>query len=368
MSYTTFNKNKVNHLIEPMFFGESVGIARYDQVRFPWIDKHTDKQLSFFWRPEEIDLSNDRSEFNELEQHEMDIFTSNLKYQILLDSVQGRSPNIALLPLVSLPELETWIETWSFSETIHSRSYTHIIRNIYNNPSEVFDHIIDMPEIVERAESVTADYDELIRLTTLRNSKKSWSSAEQFALEDSLFKTMVSVNVLEGVRFYVSFACSYAFAERKLMEGNAKVIKLINRDEQLHLSVTQQIIQHWINGKDNQAMQDCAIRNFNFIEQCFRDACEQEKEWANYLFKDGSMIGLNTEILCQYIEYLTDMRIKAIGLSPIYNAKTNPLPWITAWTNSDNMQVAPQEVQLTSYLTGALDSGVNTSDFNGLSL
>ena len=226
MSFTTFNKKKVDAMLEPMFFGESVNVARYDQVKFPWVDKLTEKQLGFFWRPEEINLSEDAGQFANLPDNEKHIFLSNLKYQILLDSVQGRSPNLAFLPVVSLPELETWIETWSFSETIHSRSYTHIIRNIVTDPGIIFDSIMDNPEIMARATSVTKYYDRLIQLN---NYKSLGQIVDQEQHEDALFLCMVAVNVLEAIRFYVSFACSFAFAERKLMEGNAKVIKLIAR-------------------------------------------------------------------------------------------------------------------------------------------
>lgn len=367
----TFNQTKSNHLEQPMFFGEGVNVSRYDQIKFPWIDKHTDKQLSFFWRPEEVDLSSDRGEYSNLPENEKHIFISNLKYQTLLDSVQGRSPNLAFLPLVSLPELETWVETWSFSETIHSRSYTHIIRNIVSDPGAVFDSILENDEIIKRAESVTKDYDELIELScertlAMRNGTP-WASDKQMKIEDALFRTMVSVNVLEGVRFYISFACSFAFAERSLMEGNAKVIKLIARDETLHLSVTQQIIQSWINNRDSEAMHLAAQRNFSFIEECFTDAVEQEKAWADYLFKDGSMIGLNATILHSYIEYIANVRCKALGVT-LNDSKTNPLPWMNNWLVSDNVQVAPQESEISNYLTGQVDSSVSKDDFCGFDL
>jgi len=362
MRYTTFSQNnKLSHLEQQMFFGENVAVARYDNMRFPWIDKLTEKQLSFFWRPEEVDLSKDKIDFAALSDAEKHIFTSNLKYQTLLDSVQGRSPNVAFLPIVSLPELETWIETWSFSETIHSRSYTHIIRNVYVHPTEVLDQITTTPEIIQRATAITTEYDNLIKLI-------HDESATQRQKEDALFRTMVSVNVLEAVRFYVSFACSFSFAERELMEGNAKIIRLIARDEALHLSGTQRIIQHWINGKDTQAMQDAAARNFNFIEYCFRQAVEQEKAWADYLFKDGSMIGLNANILKQYIEYIANVRMKALGLAPLYNQDVNPIPWINTWLQSDNIQVAPQETEISAYLTGQVNTNVSTNDFAGMEI
>src|SRR6056300_1733538 len=165
MAYSTFNQTKNDQLKEPMFLGQSVNVARYDQQKFEIFEKLIEKQLSFFWRPEEVDVSSDRIDYNKLPDHEKHIFISNLKYQTLLDSIQGRSPNVALLPLVSLPELETWIETWSFSETIHSRSYTHIIRNITNDPSLIFDDIVGNKDIVERADDITKYYDDLIRYT-----------------------------------------------------------------------------------------------------------------------------------------------------------------------------------------------------------
>ena len=349
-------------MTQPMFFGEGVNVARYDEMRFPWIDKLTEKQLSFFWRPEEVDLSKDNIDFNQrLTDAEKHMFTSNLKYQTLLDSVQGRSPNVSFLPIVSLPELETWIETWSFSETIHSRSYTHIIRNVYPDPSAILDSITNDRQILKRANSVTEEYDNLIKLTHDENA-----TLEQ--KEDALFRTMVSVNVLEAVRFYVSFACSFSFAERELMEGNAKVIKLIARDEALHLSGTQRIIQHWINGQDSNRMQEAAIRNFSYIAECFEDAAEQEKEWATHLFSEGSVVGLNAEMLSQYVEYITDTRMKALGLAPIYNRKDNPLPWMNSWLVSDNVQVAPQESEISSYLVGQIDSSVSKDEFKDFTL
>jgi len=360
---SVFPQQSNNHLSQSMFFGENVNVARYDSMRFPWIDKLTERQLSFFWRPEEIDITKDSIDFNErLTEAEQHMFTSNIKYQTLLDSVQGRSPNLALLPIVSLPELETWIETWAFSETIHSRSYTHIIRNVFNAPSEILNEITSNEHIIARASSVTDEYDKLIALTQL-NSK-----ATQHEKEDALFRTMVSVNVLEAVRFYVSFACSFSFAERELMEGNAKIIKLIARDEALHLSGTQRIIQHWINGDDNEAMQEAAIRNFGYIAEAFEEAAEQEKEWARYLFSHGSVIGLNEKMLSEYVEYITDIRMKALGLMPLYGRKNNPLPWMNNWLNSSTYQVAPQETQITSYLSGAVDSSVSADDFDGMTI
>ncbi|WP_040727751.1 class Ia ribonucleoside-diphosphate reductase subunit beta [Thiomicrorhabdus sp. Kp2] len=370
-TYSTFCRSTNNALKEPMFFGQNVNVARYDQQKYPFFEKLIEKQLSFFWRPEEVDLSSDRTEYSDLPDNEKHIFISNLKYQTLLDSVQGRSPNVALLPLVSLPELETWIETWAFSETIHSRSYTHIIRNIVADPSIVFDDIVTNEEIVKRAESVTQYYDELIALTNhMYANQIDIAQDDEFRkkIKTMLYLTVVSVNVLEAIRFYVSFACSFSFAERSLMEGNAKVIKLIARDEALHLSGTQNMIQMMAEGKDDPEMAEIALEQREATYEIFREAAEQEKQWAEYLFKDGSMIGLNASILKDYVEYITNVRLRAIQLEPIFANTSNPLPWMNNWLVSDNVQVAPQESEISSYLVGQVDSKVETDDFSDFSL
>ncbi len=378
MSYSIFNKKISDTLVQPMFFGDSVNVARFDKQKFEIFEKLTEKQLSFFWRPEEIDVSKDRMDFTKLLPNEKHIFISNLQYQILLDSVQGRSPIIAFLPIVSLPEVENWIETWSFSETIHSRSYTHIIRAIVNEPGVVFDDIMKTNEIIQRAESVSKHYDELIKYTQaylLHGTGKLKIQEEEllidlYRLKKQLYLTIMSVNILEAVRFYVSFACSFAFAERKVMEGNAKIIKMIARDEALHLTGTQHMLNLMSDGKDDPDMQKIAKECEDEVITMFREACEQEKDWAEYLFRDGSMIGLNAQILKQYLEYITNVRMKALNLNPIFDECTNPLPWINHWLDSDNVQVAPQETEITSYLVSAIDNTLDEqdSDFNGFEL
>lgn len=377
MSYSTFNRKQFDSMKEPMFFGENVNVARYDQQKHPIFEKLIEKQLSFFWRPEEVDLSSDRKDFQQLAEHEQHIFLSNLKYQTLLDSVQGRSPNVALLPIVSLPELETWIETWSFSETIHSRSYTHIIRNIVNDPTVIFDDIIVNTEITKRADSVSVYYDRLIEMVSLYNTLgmgthhipgKGNVEISMPALKKALYLTIASVNVLEAIRFYVSFACSFAFAERTLMEGNAKIIKLIARDEALHLTGTQHMLNLMASGKDDPEMAVIAEECQEEVRNIFIEAAEQEKEWATYLFKDGSMIGLNAQILGQYVEYITNVRMQAVGLDTCFSTKHNPIPWINAWLVSDNVQVAPQEAEISSYLVGQTDNSLDDSDFDDFDL
>ena len=370
MSYSIFNQKVNDTLTEPMFFGGSVNVARFDQQKFEMFEKLTEKQLSFFWRPEEIDVSKDKIDFAKLRSNEKHIFISNLQYQILLDSVQGRSPSIAFLPIVSLPELENWIETWSFSETIHSRSYTHIIRAIVNDPGVVFDEIMKTDEIIQRATSVSEYYDELIKYSQayllhgegkheLNNEKLDVSL---YGLKRLLYLTIMSVNILEAIRFYVSFACSFAFAERKVMEGNAKIIKLIARDEALHLTGTQHMINLMQDGKDDPDMKKIAKECESEVIQMFKDGAKQEKEWAEYLFRDGSMIGLNAEILKQYLEYITNVRMEALNMKPIFKQNTNPLPWMSHWLDSDIVQVAPQETEITSYLVSAIDNTMSSED------
>lgn len=361
--YTTFNSKHFDATKETMFLGESVNVARYDKQRYPFLEKLTEKQNSFFWVPQEIDLSKDRIDFGMLPDHEKHIFLSNLKYQILLDSVQGRAPNIAFLPIVSLPELETFIETWSYFETIHSRSYTHIIRSVFDDPSATLDSIINTDAVVDRAQSVTKYYDDLIRYTNM------YSLGHDFgvhALKRALYLTLMSVNVLEGIRFYVSFACSFSFAERKIMEGNAKIIKLIARDEAVHLSATQFILNNIV--KEDPDFARIAEETRDEVRQIFREAAEQEIAWAHYLMKDGSTMGLTVGILENYVKHLTNTRMNALGLAPLFEETKNPIPWISNWLVSDNVQVAPQETEITSYLVGAIDSEVEEEAFDGFDL
>ncbi len=376
MKYTTFNQINNDPLHEPMFFGNPVNVARYDQQKHSIFEKLIEKQISFFWRPEEVDVSKDRVDFQKLSESEKHIFISNLKYQTLLDSIQGRSPNIAFLPIISIPELETWTESWSFFETIHSRSYTHILRNLFGDPSSIFADIVENEQIKKRAADISKYYDDLIFYTqlwqTLGEGTHNINGEEHVvtmrSLKVKLFLCMNSVNALEAIRFYVSFACTFAFAERELMEGNSKIIRLISRDENLHLTSTQHILNLWAKGKDDPEMAEIAIEYKQQATDIFLDAVNQEKEWAEYLFQNGSMIGLNKDILCQYVEFIANHRMSAIGLGQPFDIKNNPLPWMNNYLNSDNVQVAPQESEISSYLVGQIDSEVGSNDFDEFEL
>ena len=360
MKYSVFKSGTQDYLNQPMFLGEPVSVARFDEQKFPVFEKITERQLSLFWRPEEVDISQDKADFQRLDEGAKHIFISNLKYQTLLDSVQGRSPNVALLPLVSTPELENWIETWAFSETIHSRSYTYILRTIFDDPSAVLDDITINEQILARAEIISKSYDRVIELGQEYNR----GECDEYELKTALYQCMLAVNALEGIRFYVSFACSFAFAERGMMEGNAKIIRLIADDEALHLSGTQNIINMWRAGRDDPDMAKIIQEQGDMARDLYAQVAQQEKDWADYLFENGSIIGLNAEILHEYVEYITDQRMKAIGMSPIFgDSNKNPIPWVNDWLSNNQVQVAPQETELTSYLTSQVNMNVPVGSF-----
>ena len=370
---TVFNTQEVNTLKQPMFFGSPLGVQRYDTYKYPEFEKLTQQQLSFFWRPEEISLQKDKADYLTLRPEQKHIFTSNLKYQILLDSVQGRGPGMAFIPYCSLPELEAAMTVWEFMEMVHSRSYTYIIKNVYANPSEVFDTIIKDEMILERASSVTGAYDDFINSAHQYDSSSMWKFAnegvcigknERIELKRKLYRAIANVNILEGIRFYVSFACSFAFGELKIMEGSAKIISLISRDESCHLNLTQKIINKWKRGDDPE-MVTLIKEEEQYVYKMFETAVNEEKRWAQYLFKDGSMIGLNDKLLFNYVEWIANRRMKSIGLNPMFDIpmKNNPLPWTEHWLNSKEVQEAPQETEKISYLVGALNQDMDANAF-----
>jgi len=363
----TFNRKKIDWTKQPMFFGEEPNTQRFDQQRYPIFEKLNQQQLGFFWRPEEVSLQKDRNDYHLLTDEQKHIFTSNLKYQTLLDSVQGRGPCLAFLPFCSLPELESLLVAWDFIETIHSRSYTYIMKNVYSDPTEVLDTIITTKEIMKRAETVTESYDKFIEYAhkyTLLNK------GDRKELKKLLYLTLINVNILEGIRFYVSFACSFAFGELKLMEGSAKIISLIARDENLHLAISQNIINNYRLKENDKEMLQIIKDTEQEVYDMYNTAVEQEKDWAKYLFKEGSMIGLNDKLLNDYVEFMANKRMKAIGLKPQYDQpkSNNPLPWTTHWLNSRSLQNAPQETEIESYVVGGIKQDVEKDSFKGFKL
>ena len=375
---TVFNKQHVNTKTQPMFFGAPLGVQRYDEYKYPVFDKLTTQMLGYFWRPEEVSLQKDRADYQSLRPEQKHIFTSNLKYQILLDSVQGRGPGMAFAPYTALPELESAMNVWQFMEMIHSKSYTYIIKNVYSDPSEVFDTILNDERILDRAKSVTRAYDDFINEAQKWGQSNLWKDGwENTQVKDNstnelkrkLYRAVANVNILEGIRFYVSFACSFAFGELKLMEGSAKIISLISRDENQHLVLTQNIMKNWMNGDDPE-MQQIAEEEKDNVISMFKNAVREEKEWAEYLFKDGSMIGLNDKLLSQYVEWIANKRMKALGFDPIYDQplRNNPLPWTQHWISSKGLQVAPQETEVESYVVGGIKQDIKKDSFSGFKL
>ena len=375
---TVFNTEEVDTKKQPMFFGKPLGVQRYDNFKYNQFENLTKQQLGYFWRPEEVSLQKDRGDYQSLRPEQKHIYTSNLKYQIMLDSVQGRAPGMAFLPYCSLPELEACMECWSFMEMIHSRSYTYVIKNVYPDPTEVFDKILTDDRILERAASVTESYDTFINYAQEWGQGHMWEEGWKSSptsvwtrkdLKRHLYRAVANVNILEGIRFYVSFACSFAFGELKLMEGSAKIISLIARDENQHLAITQNIINNWRKGDDPE-MTEIVKEEEQWTYKMFDRCVNEEKVWAEYLFKDGSMIGLNDKLLHQYVEWIANKRMKAIGLKPVYDipARNNPLPWTQHWISSKGLQVAPQETEVESYVVGGIKQDVKKDTFSGFKL
>ena len=375
---TVFNTEEVDVKKQPMFFGKPLGVQRYDTYKYPAFENLTKSQLGYFWRPEEVSLQKDRGDYGTLRPEQKHIFTSNLKYQTMLDSVQGRAPGMAFAPYCSLPELEGCMNIWQLMEMIHSRSYTYIIKNIYSDPAEVFDTILRDERILERAASVTGAYDTFINYAHEYDQSNAWKPDmrshpnSEWTVKDlkkHLYRAVANVNILEGIRFYVSFACSFAFGELKLMEGSAKIISLIARDENQHLAITQNILNYWKKG-DDPDMIEISKEQEPWLIEAFKKCVNEEKAWAEYLFKDGSMIGLNDKLLHQYVEWVANRRIKALGLKQIYDipAKNNPLPWTEHWISSKGLQVAPQETEVESYIVGGIKQDVTKDSFSGFKL
>lgn len=375
---TVFNTQPTNHLAAKMFFDEggSLGTARYDAVKYPEINFLWDKQVGFFWMPTEVSLDTDRGDFMRLSPSEQHIFTSNLKRQIVLDSVQGRSPTSILGPVTTLPEMEVFEQAWGFFETIHSKSYTHVIQNVYPDPSAVFDEMMNIPEITACAADISRYYDDF-------NEYSMWYQLlgygthyvngrtiiiDEYILKKKLWLTIASINILEGIRFYVSFACSWAFAENKLMEGNAKIIRMICRDENLHLALTQKLMTSILPSDDPmfaRIKRDTRAE----VSKMFVDAMNQEKEWAKFLFKDGSIVGLNAYLLSSYVDWRGAHQMKAVGYVPDFEYPTsNPLPWVDGWISSKNLQVAPQETEQTMYVSNGIDNKIDGNAFKGFTL
>lgn len=349
MRKTVLNKENQDTTKEPLFLGKDLSLQRFDRLKYPEFEKLMKQQWELFWTPFEISLTKDRNDFKNLSPVEQRIFTKNLQFQTLMDSVISRGiPELS--HYVSNPELESCMSTWQFFENIHSYSYTYIIQNIYSNPTEILDECLKDKEILARCDSVSKEYDKL------KNPDRD--------IKDQIYLTLISVNILEAIRFYVSFVCAFWFGDQKKMIGNADIIKKIRSDEAKHLSITQSIINILIKEK-SEGFQDTIRRCESEGIDLFKHAVNEEKAWCDYLFKDGSLLGLNSEIMYEYIEWLADTRMKAIGLPTQYNVKQSPIRgWATPWFSSESVQVAPQESEITSYKISASTNDLDDIDFS----
>jgi ribonucleoside-diphosphate reductase beta chain len=349
---TVLNKQNIDLLRNPMFLGEDLALQRYDIKKYPKFYDLYNQQLNYYWRPQEISLIKDIGDYKMLSDEERFVFDSNIRFQTMTDSMLSRSIG-KLLDFCTNSELEICMNTWSFFETIHSNSYTYILENVYPDATKFFDSILGDKEIVKRAEFIANKYDSLIT--------PSDDPRQQ------IFDAVLSTQIVEGLTFYVSFACSFYFRYRKKMEGNGKIIGLISRDENLHVAITQNIMKNWEENPD-EGFQTIVKQNEDKVYEFYRAAVEAEKEWADYLFSHGSLVGLTPDSLKKYIEWLANNRLMSLGYKKLYDTKHNPLSgWLDGFYDSTKIQVAPQETEGAAYVKGVTND-VTDSTFEGFKL
>ena len=360
MSKEQYNLSKqTNYLKRTMFLDPEgpVTVQRFEEVKYPRLAKYEETARGFFWVPEEISLTKDKIDHKDSSDAIKHIFTSNLLRQTALDSIQGRAPSQVFSPVISIPELEALVSNWSFFETnIHSKSYSHIIRNVYGVPKEEFNKIHDTKEIVEMSASVGKYYDELHQLNCLKESDPK--SVSEKSHINAIWLALNASYALEALRFMVSFATSLAMVENKIYIGNGNIISLILQDELLHTEWTAWLINNVV--KDDPrfivAKQECERE----VYELYLDVIREEKEWAEYLFSRGVVIGLNAEILSDFVDYTAFNRLKDIGIK--YNEnhpKHSPIPWFNKHVNINKKQSALQETESTNYVIGVMSDVVD---------
>jgi len=354
MSIQQYNLNiRTDYLNRKMFLDPAgpVTIQRFEEVKYPKIAKFEETARGFFWQPEEISLTKDANDFKEASDAVKHIFTSNLLRQTALDSLQGRAPSQVFTPVVSLPELEALIYNWSFFETnIHSKSYSHIIRNIYNVPKEVFNTIHDTQEIIDMASSVGKYYDDLHRINC---AKELGQPVEEQEHVRAIYMALHASYALEAFRFMVSFATSLAMVENKIFIGNGNIISLILQDELLHKGWTAYLINQVIkeDSRFSAIKQECESE----VYQLYMDVIREEKAWADYLFKMGPVIGLNANVLKDFVDYTAAGALKEIGIKYQGNSpRSTPIPWFTKHSDTSKKQSALQETESTNYVLGVM--------------
>jgi len=350
---TVLNKKNIPVDERIMFLGEDLSLQRYDQFKYPKFFELWEQQENYRWRPQRIDLSKDRVDFEKLNPTERFIFESNIRWQTMTDSMLSRSIH-KMSEYVTNPELELCMGTWASMEQMHSFSYTHIFKNVTKNATAFFDSILEDKEILVRAKEISEAYDRL-----LINSKD---------IKEKILDSVICTNITEGVSFYTSFICSFFFGYKGLMEGSAKIIGEIARDENLHVAITQNIIKNWKN-RPEEGFQELLNDSEEKIYDLYQLAVNNEKKWVDYLFSHGSLLGLNEEILHGYIEWLANTRLSAIGYKKIFDQKKNPVSgWSTRYFDSSKVQIAPQESELESYLVDSANTSLKDSDFDDIEL
>ncbi len=366
-----YDTHKIDFTKEPMFFGEGKNTQRFDVMKYKFFDTNNDNQQARFWRPQEISLLKDKKDFPLMAEHKKWIVTKTLQKLIFLDSLQGRSPFATFGLITTLPELENDILTWTFFEgSIHSKSYSHNLRNVYTNPSEVFDETFEIPLLMKHAGSISGPYNELFKhvIDYLYKQQNNIPTDEKYMkkLKKQVVRALINVNILEGIRFYSGFASIWAITEGEgIIAGTSRILRLICRDENQHLALTQKIINILRKTKD-EGFVEIFEEMEEEITEMYMTAISEEFEWADLLYSKGSVVGLNAVIIKDYLMYLTHTRTKAIGIKGIYPTHTkNPLPWIEAWITESATEGTPQEDEITDYVQGAidLDDSINNQEY-----
>jgi ribonucleoside-diphosphate reductase beta chain len=366
MSKQQYNlETKTDYLSRKMFLDPAgpVTIQRFEEFKYPKIAKLEETARGFFWIPEEVSLTKDAQDFKDASDAVKHIFTSNVLRQTALDSLQGRGPSQIFTPVISLPELEALVYNWTFFETnIHSRSYSHIIRNIYNVPKDVFNTIHDTQEIIDMASSVGQYYD---KLHVLNCKKELGHKIDEKEHIKAIWMALNASYALEAFRFMVSFATSLAMVENKIFIGNGNIISLILQDEILHKDWTAYIINQVVKEDPRfaQAKQECEQE----VYALYMDVIREEKAWADYLFKKGPVIGLNASILKEFVDYTAATALKEVGIKYQANApKSTPIPWFNKHSSTSNKQTALQENESTNYVIGVMSSDINYDELPNL--
>ena len=357
-------KTPTNYLKRKMFLDGVVTVQRFEEYRYPKIAKFEELARGFFWVPEEISLTKDKMDHKEASDAVKHIFTSNLLRQTALDSIQGRAPAQVFNPVISIPELESLVSNWSFFETnIHSKSYSHIIRNVYGVPKEEFNKIHDTTEIVDMASSVGTYYDLLHKFNCQKETDPTAVSETDHIR--AIWLALNASYALEALRFMVSFATSLAMVENRIFIGNGNIISLILQDELLHAEWTAWIINNVV--KDDERFAQIVDSCRDEVYAMYMEVIAEEKAWAEYLFKKGVVIGLNAAILSDFVDYTAFVRLKDIGIKYLADhPKTSPIPWFNKHLNIGKKQTALQESESTNYVIGAMSSEIDYSELPDL--